>query len=70
MIGLKKTPEEIAEIMKLLDDEEKGLIDLGKLLEYLKDYLNQIGTKREMLESFRLFDQSGSGKISLFDFRF
>lgn len=56
MIGFKKTPEEIIEIQKTLDPEQKGFINLTELLNHLKPFLNLLGDKNELLEAFKIID--------------
>lgn len=68
-IGYKISDEEYAELLKKVDAEGEGMIQLSDLLKELGPYLDSNGNKLELLEAFKIFDPTGSGKISLFDFR-
>lgn len=68
-IGYKVSEDQYGELVKRVDPENEGMIQLSDLLKELSPYLDSNGNKLELIEAFRVFDPNHSGKITLFDFR-
>mmetsp|Transcript_2759 Transcript_2759/g.2916 ORF Transcript_2759/g.2916 Transcript_2759/m.2916 type:complete len:168 (-) Transcript_2759:292-795(-) len=68
-LGFDVKKPEVLELMKEYDREGTGQIDYSDFLEIMTQKISERDPTEEILKAFRLFDDDGSGRISLKNLR-
>ena len=64
-LGFEPKKEEVKKMIAEVDREGKGVIEFGDFMELMTGKIAQRDPREEILKAFRLFDDDGTGKISL-----
>ena len=68
--GDPPTQEDINEVMKHLDADRSGTIDLNEFMDLMNNKLKEQQEGQELLETFQVFDKDADGQISAEDLRY
>ena len=70
-LGFNISDEDLKEIINLYDNEENNnMIDFISFLEIISKKKENIYKEEELIDSFRIFDREGNGKISSKELRY
>ena len=64
-LGFEPKKEEVKKMIAEVDREGKGVIEFGDFMELMTGKIAERDPREEILKAFRLFDDDGTGKISL-----
>ena len=62
-IGMNPTPEEVAEMIADIDEDQSGSIDFDEFLVMMKTRMDENDPEKELKEAFKVFDLDGDGVI-------
>lgn len=63
-LGHNPSEEEVQQMMSEVDTDNNGLIDFSEFITMMSQSIGEHDEEAELLETFRVFDQNGDGKIS------
>merc|ERR1712022_96332 len=68
-LGFEPKKEEIAKMVKEMDKGGDATVDFEEFCIMMAEKMNQKDGKEEMLKGFKMFDDDGTGKISMKNFK-
>lgn len=68
-LGQNPTNTELRDMIKQVDTDGNGSIDLSEFLDMMACRMKQTDSEEEIKEAFRLFDKDGDGQISVSELR-
>merc|ERR1712006_25889 len=68
-LGFEPKKEEIAKMVEEMDKDGDATVDFEEFCIMMAEKMNQKDGKEEMLKGFKMFDDDGTGKISMKNFK-
>ncbi|XP_023221127.1 calmodulin-like [Centruroides sculpturatus] len=69
-LGLTPTEFELQEVINKINKEKNGVIDFSMFLSLISKMMEEKVGEKEIIDAFRVFDEDGTGYISVSDLRY